>query len=61
MPELRLVVLALQDRLVYAPTFEAALAALFGNAGTAPRRHPPHRGAGGAKRQRPRPGKRQPM
>ena len=30
MPELRLVVLALQDRLVYAPTFEAALAALFG-------------------------------
>jgi len=34
MPELRLVVLALQDRLVYAPTFEAALAALFGAAGT---------------------------
>ena len=32
MPELRLVVLALQDRLAYAPTFEAALAALFGNA-----------------------------
>jgi uncharacterized membrane protein (UPF0182 family) len=32
MPELRVVVLALQDRLVYAPTFEAALAALFGNA-----------------------------
>ncbi len=31
MPELRLVVLALQDRLVYAPTFESALAALFGN------------------------------
>ncbi len=31
MPELRLVVLALQDRLVYAPTFEAALGALFGN------------------------------
>jgi uncharacterized membrane protein (UPF0182 family) len=30
MPELRLVVLALQDRLVYATTFEAALAALFG-------------------------------
>ena len=30
MPELRLVVLALQDRLGYAPTFEAALAALFG-------------------------------
>jgi uncharacterized protein len=35
MPELRLVVLALQDRLVYAPTFEGALAALFGAAGTA--------------------------
>ena len=32
MPELRLVVLALQDRLAYAPTFERALAALFGNA-----------------------------
>jgi uncharacterized protein len=29
MPELRLVVLALQDRLVYAPTYEAALSALF--------------------------------
>jgi len=32
MPELRLVVLALQDRLAYGPTFEAAMAALFGNA-----------------------------
>jgi len=31
MPELRLVVLALQDRLSYAPTFEAALASLFGS------------------------------
>ena len=30
MPELRLVVLALQDRLAYGPTFEAALTALFG-------------------------------
>jgi uncharacterized membrane protein (UPF0182 family) len=29
MPELRLVVLALQDRLAYGPTFEAALGALF--------------------------------
>src|SRR5664279_3413389 len=29
MPELRLVVLALQDRLAYGPTFEAALTALF--------------------------------
>jgi uncharacterized protein len=32
MPELRIVVLALQDRLAYGPTFEAALAALFGQA-----------------------------
>ena len=32
MPELRIVVLALQDRLAYGPTFEAALAALFGEA-----------------------------
>jgi uncharacterized membrane protein (UPF0182 family) len=31
MPELRLVVLALQDRLAYGPTFEVAMAALFGN------------------------------
>jgi uncharacterized membrane protein (UPF0182 family) len=30
MPELRLVVLALQDRLAYGPTFEAALASLYG-------------------------------
>jgi len=30
MPELRLVVLAMQDRFAYAPTFEAALAGLFG-------------------------------
>ena len=30
MPELRLVVLALQDRLAYGTTFEAALAGLFG-------------------------------
>src|SRR3954470_13829526 len=35
MPELRLVVLALQDRLVYASTFEAALNDLFGAAGAA--------------------------
>src|SRR5207245_4659453 len=35
MPELRLVVLALQDRLAYGPTFEAALSALFGNAAAA--------------------------
>ncbi|HLI63547.1 MAG TPA: UPF0182 family protein [Terriglobales bacterium] len=31
MPELRLVVLALQDRLAYGPNFDSALAALFGN------------------------------
>jgi uncharacterized membrane protein (UPF0182 family) len=43
MPELRLVVLALQDKLAYAPTFEAALASLYGtdvstlNASEAPR------------------------
>ena len=30
MPELRLVVLALQDQLAYGPTFEAALSSLFG-------------------------------
>ena len=30
MPELRLVVLALQDRLAYGPTFEAAMQSLFG-------------------------------
>jgi hypothetical protein len=30
MPELRLVVLALQDRLAYGPTFEVAMTALFG-------------------------------
>jgi len=32
MPELRVVVLALQDRLAYGPTFESALAGLFGGA-----------------------------
>src|SRR6202048_3611515 len=32
MPELRLVVLAVQDRFAYGPTFESALAALFGGA-----------------------------
>src|SRR5579859_2804215 len=32
MPELRLVVLALQDRLAYGPTFQSAMAALFGGA-----------------------------
>jgi uncharacterized membrane protein (UPF0182 family) len=32
MPELRLVVLALQDRLAYGPTFDSAMEALFGGA-----------------------------
>jgi uncharacterized protein len=49
MPELRLVVLALQDRLAYGPTFESAMAALFGGAvsstsavaGSAELRHAP--------------------
>jgi uncharacterized membrane protein (UPF0182 family) len=45
MPELRLVVLALQDRLAYGPTFEIAMAALFGNGqstlGTGPGAPPP--------------------
>jgi len=35
MPELRIVVLAVQDKLAYGPTFEAALASLFGNAPSA--------------------------
>ena len=34
MPELRLIVLAMQDRLVYAPSFEEALTQLFGATGT---------------------------
>jgi uncharacterized protein len=41
MPELRLVVLALQDRLVYATTFEAALNELFGAAGSGAASQPP--------------------
>jgi uncharacterized membrane protein (UPF0182 family) len=36
MPELRLVVLALQDRLAYGPTFESAMASLFGGGTAAP-------------------------
>ena len=36
MPELRLVVLALQDRLAFGPTFEAAMAGLFGQSLPAP-------------------------
>jgi len=34
MPELRLVVLALQDKLAYGPTFEAALSSLYGGSAT---------------------------
>jgi len=50
MPELRLVVLAVQDRLAYGPTFESAMSALFGGAAsslsaapvsTGPPAHPP--------------------
>ena len=43
MPELRVVVLALQDRLAYGPTFEAAMTGLFGAApaATAPAGAPP--------------------
>lgn len=48
MPELRLVVLALQDRLAYGPTFESAMAGLFGGAASstsaAPSEEPPQRG-----------------
>jgi len=36
MPELRLVVLALQDKLAYGPTFEAALSSLYSGSATAP-------------------------
>ncbi len=45
MPELRLVVLAMQDRLVYAPTFEAALTSLFGADGSAPAAQAPESAA----------------
>ena len=48
MPELRIVVLATQDRLAYGPTFEAAMAGLFGGATSSlsarrRRRRPPRR------------------
>jgi len=48
MPELRLVVLALQDKLAYGPTFESAMAALFGGGAsslTAPATSTPAAGA----------------
>jgi uncharacterized membrane protein (UPF0182 family) len=55
MPELRLVVLALQDRLAYGTTFEAALQGLFGqpqtptaSAGTATAARPAEAQAPGA-------------
>src|SRR3989442_306160 len=54
MPELRLVVLALQDRLAYGPTFEAALAGLFWNAPPAAT-PPPTGGASASARQGPAP------
>ena len=41
MPELRVVVLAVQDRLAYGPTFEAAMAALFGGAASTLSAQPP--------------------
>ena len=41
MPELRIVVLALQDRLAYGPTFEAAMAGLFGGAASTLAAAPP--------------------
>jgi len=40
MPELRLVVLAVQDRLAYGPTFESAMAALFGGAASSTSANP---------------------
>jgi len=49
MPELRLVVLALQDRLAYGPTFESAMTGLFGggisstSAAAAPAEPAPHK------------------
>ena len=63
MPELRLVVLALQDKLAYGSTFEAAMRALFGGAASsvsaepaAPRRMP--RRPGEPRMRRPRVGRR---
>jgi uncharacterized membrane protein (UPF0182 family) len=53
MPELRLVVLALQDRLAYGPTFEAAMAALFGNAPSSVSQPSGGESAGNAARARP--------
>ncbi len=57
MPELRLVVLALQDRLAYGPTFEIAMAALFGNGEStlAAAPHAPGAAAAAAERAEPAP------
>ncbi len=57
MPELRLVVLALQDRLAYGPTFESAMTGLFGggasstSAVAAPSEPSPHAAPAAAARQ----------
>jgi uncharacterized protein len=48
MPELRLVVLALQDRLAYGPTFEAALQGLFGGTASSLTAAEPPRASPGA-------------
>jgi uncharacterized membrane protein (UPF0182 family) len=45
MPELRLVMLAFQDRLAYGPTFEAALASLFGGSASSLTSSDPSRAA----------------
>ena len=55
MPELRLVVLALQDRLAYAPTFEAALSSLFGSEAAAPTASPSASATSAPPGQRPAP------
>jgi uncharacterized membrane protein (UPF0182 family) len=51
MPELRIVVLALQDRVAYGPTFEIALAALLGTGQSMLTQEP---GAGGESSSAPR-------
>jgi hypothetical protein len=40
MPELRIVVVAVQDRLAYGPTFDTAMASLFGSAPSSPTPQP---------------------
>jgi uncharacterized protein len=53
MPELRLVVLALQDRLAYAPTFEGAMAGLFGEGASTTAAAPGNASAGATRAQAP--------